>query len=255
MAISNFKAALNSAGLTVEQFAEIVDVDPKTVRRWATGRVPYPRHRVTIARALDSAEHELWPDQIPAPATPDDEPTDVQPATARVCEVVATWGSSRNPGTPNVQTFLADTHQRIDVLDPSSGISRSPRLVDHLRQHAGAGCEVRVLIDRITPELASLAGQRAVELRTLDLSLVHTVLRADDQMLLGLRLVGEDSIPLFEVHRHLDGGLFDQLVNHYARAWDIAHPLPDAVPADHDPGSQQTPGTQSSARRWPNRSD
>ncbi len=79
MADTNLKNALRRAGLTPEEFAEIVRVDPKTVQRWVAGTTtPYPRHRATIARALDLTEHELWPDHAPPPAAGSD-PSEPRP--------------------------------------------------------------------------------------------------------------------------------------------------------------------------------
>ena len=37
-------------------------VDPKTVRRWLTGRVPYPHNRAAIAELVGADEADLWPD-------------------------------------------------------------------------------------------------------------------------------------------------------------------------------------------------
>lgn len=66
MANENLKSALKNAGMTPEEFASIIQVDPKSVQRWIAGTTtPYPRHRAKISRALDIAEHELWPDTAP----------------------------------------------------------------------------------------------------------------------------------------------------------------------------------------------
>ena len=68
MGNENLQNALQQAGLTIEAFARVINVDPKSVGRWVSGNtIPYPRHRQAIARALDLDEHELWPDQTPAP--------------------------------------------------------------------------------------------------------------------------------------------------------------------------------------------
>jgi hypothetical protein len=37
-------------------------VDPKTVRRWLNGRVPYPNSRAALAQLVGADEAELWPD-------------------------------------------------------------------------------------------------------------------------------------------------------------------------------------------------
>src|SRR5262249_37445654 len=53
--------ALLRAGLTEEDLAAELQVDPKTVRRWLEGRVPYPRHRWALAALLSVDEADLWP--------------------------------------------------------------------------------------------------------------------------------------------------------------------------------------------------
>lgn len=47
-----------------------LDVDPKTVRAWISGRVPYPRHRRRAAKLLQRDEGHLWP-QVARQTTPD----------------------------------------------------------------------------------------------------------------------------------------------------------------------------------------
>ncbi|WP_446220634.1 DUF5753 domain-containing protein [Micromonospora sp. IBHARD004] len=52
-------------GETAESLAERVGVDPKTAARWVTpGRVPHPRHRVAVSRALSREVGELWPEVV-----------------------------------------------------------------------------------------------------------------------------------------------------------------------------------------------
>src|SRR5579875_814873 len=118
MSATPLRARLDQAGLTVEQFAEIVGVDPKTVQRWLGGRTPYRRHRATIARALDTPEHVLWPDDVPAP-TPAPEPAAAPAPSVFGEELVGFWAHSdgRGPGMPNLRTIVDGAHERIDVID------------------------------------------------------------------------------------------------------------------------------------------
>ncbi|WP_423202958.1 DUF5753 domain-containing protein [Micromonospora kangleipakensis] len=52
-------------GETAESLAERVGVDPKTAARWVTpGRVPHPRHRAAVSRALSREVGELWPEVV-----------------------------------------------------------------------------------------------------------------------------------------------------------------------------------------------
>jgi transcriptional regulator with XRE-family HTH domain len=53
--------ALLRARLTEGDVAARLQVDPKTVRRWLEGRVPYLRHRWAIAAMLGVDETDLWP--------------------------------------------------------------------------------------------------------------------------------------------------------------------------------------------------
>ena len=48
------------AGNIDEDVAARLQVDPKTVRRWLEGRVPYPRHRWLLAATLGLDEADLW---------------------------------------------------------------------------------------------------------------------------------------------------------------------------------------------------
>jgi transcriptional regulator with XRE-family HTH domain len=56
------RRALLRARLREDDIAARLGVDPKTVRRWLNGRVPYPHNRVAIAELVGADEAELWPD-------------------------------------------------------------------------------------------------------------------------------------------------------------------------------------------------
>jgi transcriptional regulator with XRE-family HTH domain len=56
------RQALLRAGLREDDIAAQLGVDPKTVRRWLGGRVPYPNSRVALANLVGANEADLWPD-------------------------------------------------------------------------------------------------------------------------------------------------------------------------------------------------
>jgi hypothetical protein len=56
------RRALMRARLREDDIAAQLGVDPKTVRRWLDGRVPYPHNRAALAELVDADEGELWPD-------------------------------------------------------------------------------------------------------------------------------------------------------------------------------------------------
>ena len=58
----NLRRAMLRARLSEEDVAVELQVDPKTVRRWLEGRVPYLRHRWVLANLLGAEEADLWPE-------------------------------------------------------------------------------------------------------------------------------------------------------------------------------------------------
>jgi transcriptional regulator with XRE-family HTH domain len=56
------RRALLRARLREDDVATRLGVDPKTVRRWLNGRVPYPHNRTAIAELVAVDEADLWPD-------------------------------------------------------------------------------------------------------------------------------------------------------------------------------------------------
>jgi transcriptional regulator with XRE-family HTH domain len=56
------RRALLRARLREDDVAARLGVDPKTVRRWLSGRVPYGNNRAALADLVGADEAELWPD-------------------------------------------------------------------------------------------------------------------------------------------------------------------------------------------------
>jgi hypothetical protein len=56
------RRALLRARLRENDIAARLDVDPKTVRRWLNGRVPYASNRAKLADLVGADEADLWPD-------------------------------------------------------------------------------------------------------------------------------------------------------------------------------------------------
>jgi hypothetical protein len=56
------RRAMLRARLREVDVATRLGVDPKTVRRWLSGRVPYPASRATLANLVGVDEADLWPE-------------------------------------------------------------------------------------------------------------------------------------------------------------------------------------------------
>jgi lambda repressor-like predicted transcriptional regulator len=106
------RIAIDAAGLTVEELADQIPVDVKTVRRWLAGRVPYPRYRNQVAALLGRSQHELWPEQH------------LEPEPAHAPQGLASPTAAAEPGT-----------------SPEPGEARSPDAVDQTGAIAERGAE------------------------------------------------------------------------------------------------------------------
>jgi transcriptional regulator with XRE-family HTH domain len=56
------RQAMLRARLREDDVAARLGVDPKTVRRWLNGRVPYANNRAALADLVGESEADLWPD-------------------------------------------------------------------------------------------------------------------------------------------------------------------------------------------------
>ena len=263
----NLKHALLAAGLTVERFAEIIQVDPKTVQRWVAGAtVPYQRNQATVAQALDLEPHDLWPESDPEPTA---RVPGGWPSATGTNEVTDSWGQVTEPGAPSVLAFISDAGV-VDVLDDRGWLLDTPGILDAIAQRAAAGAQVRMLTTRPARELGPLRAGEQTEIRQLASHPSHALIATSVAMLITIRLDDQDlrPPPLLRVHRRRDDGLFERMLEHYDRLWDHADQTPGDADGDHQrqppvdpsrPAAQPDPtspdATVGPPRRWPRRSD
>jgi transcriptional regulator with XRE-family HTH domain len=269
----HLRSAITRAGLTLEEFADIVGVDVKTVQRWLGGRVPYPRHRSSVAGALDMTEHALWPDAVPAP-TASDAPS---PTTQASGDGIAGYAYATDADAPDLAELLRAANERIEIVIPDLG--SQPGLVDLLNTSGSNGRRVRAIIEDPDEPLEALLGNNAIEVRASPGGEDHVLYRADGQMLLSLTRIGspDESPPMIHLRRLADGGLFDRVADDFEQRWLQATPLATreelrayladtelepwterGQPREADPAPPSPPMTPSTSdadppRRWPGR--
>jgi transcriptional regulator with XRE-family HTH domain len=269
----NLKNALRQAGLTVEQFAEIINVDPKTVQRWTGGRTPYPRHRATIALALDTPEHELWPEAVPPPADAVAAPD--RPAAG---DVTGSWGHASDPAAPDPVELLAATVEHVEALDDYGMLLGTAGMLAALRDRAFDGCDIRMLTAARPQDLQALVGLDGIELRVGATRSALSLLRAGETMLVMVPPRAPDGPMLLRLERRSEPGMFERLAHHFEALWDEAEVVSDprqldpsrlqvdgvdARPAPlreppSDSGERPSPGAaaaEPARRRWPGRRD
>jgi hypothetical protein len=264
----NLKNALADARLSIEEFASILAVDPKSVGRWIAGTsTPYPRHRAAISRALALEETVLWPDRAPTPAAVSDEDGPHGATAPRGGEVTA-WADSSDPSAPDPIAVIAATDGPIDVLSDENWFELPGPVSDALIAHAAAGNAVRVASTAPRPNLAPLIAQPGIELRCVEATGIDVV-HAGTRMLIATRLGGFVDQPIALLQAEVDGadGLYDRIAAHFGLIWNHAYDELEGELEDDDvepvgevttpsetsnmPGLSEQSSPPPPARRWP----
>jgi hypothetical protein len=187
--------ALLQARLSEEDVAARLQVDPKTVRRWLDGRLPYLRHRWAIAALLGMDEGDLWPQ--------------VRTTRTRPAEVVAIYPHRDAVPSGIWLRMLASAKREIAILDDDGlFFAELPGVAGTLAARAEAGVRVRICLadpdcqvardSDMTPDPGDqlAAGSRAaltvfrpplwcgsLEIRLHQVVLPSSLCRADDELL------------------------------------------------------------------------
>lgn len=217
MAVENeqLRTAITRSGLSFDEFADTVQVDIKTVRRWLAGRVPYPRHRTRVASVLDTTEHALWPDDVAAPAATGAG----EPAGHTTGDALVGYAHATDLAAPHVDELLRAAAERIQIVVPYLGSDSG--LLELFRAGAPNGCGVRLMIEEPDAQLEPLFGVDGIEVRAAPAGEDHILFRADDEMLLVFKRIGPagTSPPVIDIHRQVDNGLFDRLAKDFDARW------------------------------------
>lgn len=242
MANERLRDALMSAGQTTETAADHVGVDAKTVERWLTqDRVPYPRHRGSLAALVARSESYLWPGAVPAQ----------RQKKASTSEIVETYPHRSDVPTQLWDDLLLRAQSSIDVLVHAGQflIERSG-FVAALGQKASSGTAVRiafgapdsdaterrsaeeklgpgVLGARIRYGLASyrpLLGVPGVEFRFHEATLYNSIFRFDDEMIVNMHVYGVPGphAPAMHLRKLAAGDVFDTYERSFVDVWDQA---------------------------------
>ena len=197
--------ALRGAGITAVDVSTHLGVDPKTVQRWISGRVPYPRHRDALVSLTGWSPHDLWP-SLPRPAEP-----------ATVADEVRVVYPHRSGVPSDAWTRLLHCAEReIGILAYSAlFLAEDASVPTLLREKARAGVRVRIVLGdpagqhvatrgdeerigagmgaRIRTALVGfgpLAAEHGVDVRLHDTVLYNSIYRADDELLVNQHVYG-----------------------------------------------------------------
>jgi transcriptional regulator with XRE-family HTH domain len=235
------RRALLRARLSEDDVAARLQVDPKTVRRWLEGRVPYLRHRWVLTSLLDADEADLWPEVRAAIA-----------ARSRPAEIKAVYPNRHALPREAWLSLFGSAEREIGLLACSGlFLAREPDILDVLAGRARDRVRVRICLrcpDRsVTAEPrvgddvgdAGVAGIRkalatfgqlretgSVEIRLHRAVLYNSIYRADDQLLVSQHAYGisDERAPVLYLRTADDGDLVATYLDAFERIWTSALP-------------------------------
>jgi transcriptional regulator with XRE-family HTH domain len=202
----NLRRAMLRARLSEEDVAARLQVDPKTVRRWLEGRVPYLRHRWVLASLLDADEADLWPEINAANA-----------ARPRPAEIMAVYPHRLAMPDRAWQSLFRSAKHEIGILARTGlFLAKKPGVLDVLAERARLGVRLRICIRNLDASLAERASEECVdegqvagvrealalfgglrengaEIRLHRAALYSSIYRADDQLLVTQHMYGISS--------------------------------------------------------------
>jgi hypothetical protein len=244
MTNDRLRDALTTAGLTPQDLADRLEVDPKTAERWLTlGRTPYPKHRHQIAALLQERESYLWPDALS------------QSQRDRIAQSEIVHVYPRRSALPSElwPRLFDGAKAYVDIL-VYAGLflpEQYPELVTAFCEKAEAGVRHRLLLgdpasgpvatrgaeERIGDAVAAKihnvvsfyrphAEHGCIEARFHSTTLYNSIYRFDDDMLVNTHIYGRPAAqaPVMHLRRLSAGDLFDTYADAFDTIWAAATP-------------------------------
>jgi hypothetical protein len=230
------RQALLRARLREDDVAASLGVDPKTVRRWLNGRVPYRTNRAALADLLGAQEADLWPDAA-GPLTTRTRPDElgaVYPHRSAIPRDVWTrffesaereigilaYSASFLAEDADIMRILADRARhgvrvRIALADPDS-----PSVARHDAEN-DIGDTKAAKIRRVLTLYRSLPVMVNVEIRLHRMALYNSIYRADDQVFINQYACGISAAhaPVFSLRSSENGDMTAAYLDSFERIW------------------------------------
>lgn len=230
------RRAMFHARLDEEDVAARLGVDPKTVRRWIEGRLPYPRHRWALAHLLRTEEADLWP-EIRAARTARSRPEELRTVYAH------RWAVPREVW----RNLFASAKHEIGVLAYSGlFLAEDAAMLRILVAKARAGVHVRITLgDPDSPKVTErgaqedidesmaakirnalilyrpLSGVNGIEIRIHQTVLYNSIYRADNELLINQHIYGIPAArsPVLWLRCRSAEGMANSYIESFERLW------------------------------------
>lgn len=234
------RRALADARLDERAVASSLQVDPKTVLRWISGRTPMRRHRWMLADLIGRHENELWPHLV-------------KPAMQPGSEIVATYPHRGAVPREVWRGLLAGAEREIGILVYAGlFLAEDIELVRVLSTKARAGVSLRLLLgDPDSPIVASRGTEEGIgdalaakirnvivlcrpllpdgaQIRLHDSILYNSIYHADGELLVNAHVYGAAAAhaPVLHLRQRDPGDLVTTYLDSFERVWSGATPLP-----------------------------
>lgn len=233
--------------VTPAKLAEAVEVDPKTIERWiVAGRVPYRRHRYSVAAFFGVDESYIWPEALDRDEV----------VAASESEIVAVyphrWAVPRDTWR---HLFEQAEHEIGILVYAATFLAEDAELKRLLGDKAKSGVRIRVLLgDPDSPTVVgrgqdegideaiagkvrnaiilfrSLAKTDNVEIRLHGTTLYNSIYRSDDQLLVNTHIYGmmANNAPAFHLRKIPGGDMVSTYLESFERVWESATPYEGA---------------------------
>ncbi|MFC1417807.1 XRE family transcriptional regulator [Streptacidiphilus cavernicola] len=247
------RLAMAQRGVGPDALAAACAVDPKTVSRWLSGRIPHARHRWTTAELLATSESDIWPSsqRRTAPA-PHPDPAACFPNRASVprdlwlsllksaeqqIDVLVYSGTFFAQTNPHIAPMLAASARngvavRLCFADPGDSAVAQRDREEHLDGTLAA--KIRASLTYYRP----LLGEPGCEIRLHNATVYASLFRYDDDLLANPHVWGQPASanPLLHLRRQpgTEHSWFDQYTASFEALWATGRPW-DGTTTDKRP--------------------
>jgi transcriptional regulator with XRE-family HTH domain len=224
------------ARLREDDVAARLGVDPKTVRRWLSGRVPYPSSRVALADLVGADEADLWP-EASGPLSGRSRPEELAAVYPH------RWAIPRDVWA----RFFESAEHQIDILAYSAlFLAEDAGLLGTIEDKALNGVQVRFLLGNPDSPSVALRGKEEgigealaakvrnalthyrplarldnVEIRLHDAALYNSIYRADSQLFANQHAYGIPAAhsPVFCFRESGSGEMLSTYLDSFESVW------------------------------------
>ncbi len=238
--------AMVIAHIDLDAVTKATGVDPKTVQRWLSGRVPHARHRWKVAELLNQREDILWPSVANKAVN----------SAVYTLEIIAAYAHRADvPASAWLQLF-EQASERLDLLAHAMLFipEQSAGLVDLFKEKATNGCKIQIALAdptcnavRLRDEEEQLEGTLPgriksclyhfrsirsvpnIEIRYHSTILYNSLFRADNEMFVIPHLYGlhGSKAPLLHLRCSGHDSMFTNFAQHFEQVWMTTKPIED----------------------------